>query len=139
MNILESAVNILNQQLDKGVDPQSTVSALTSALGQDGEGGLDLSGLVTRMTQEGGLMDTVQSWLGDGGNAPISADTVRAVLGDERVKAFASQLNIDTQAAADSLSQLLPEIVDKASEGGQLREGSGGLGSLMDAARSFLQ
>ena len=139
MNILESAVNILNQQLDKGVDPQATVSALTSALGQDGKGGLDLSGVVAKMTQEGGLMDTVQSWLGDGGNAPINADTVRSVLGDERVKAFASQLNIDTQSAADSLSKLLPEIVDKASQGGQLREGTGGLGNLMDAARSLLK
>jgi uncharacterized protein YidB (DUF937 family) len=139
MNILESAVNTLSQQLNKGVDAESTLSALTSVLGQDGKGGLDLSGVVTKMTEQGGLADTVQSWLGDGGNAPINADTVRSLFGDERISEFASKLNIDTDAAASSLSSLLPEVMDKASQGGQLLDSVGGVGGLLDAAKSFLK
>jgi hypothetical protein len=63
MNILENAVSILNQQLYEGVDPRASLSVLTSAQGEDDSGGLDPSGLVTRMTREGGLMDAAKAFL----------------------------------------------------------------------------
>jgi uncharacterized protein YidB (DUF937 family) len=139
MNILESAVGLLSEQLSKNVDPQSASSALTSLLGGDGKGGVDLAGLVTKMSQEGGLADTLQTWLGDGSNAPINSDTVRSLLGDARVAEFASKLNVDLDAAAGSLSDLIPKMVDQASTGGELRDSAGGLGGLLDVAKTFLK
>lgn len=136
MSILDTAVNLLNQQLHTDVDASAAGDALTSLLGGDGQGGLDLAGLSTRMLQEGGLGDVLQSWLGDGSNAPINADTVRSLLGDANIAEFARRLNIDPETASARLSDLLPRVVDQASSGGELQAG---LGGLLGAAKSFLK
>src|SRR3984893_7153367 len=53
----------------------------------------DLNGLVTAL-QKGGLGPQVQSWLGNGQNIPITADQLRAVLGNAQVQDFARHLGL---------------------------------------------
>jgi len=98
-----------------GLDVGDIGSALKNVLG-GGEGGLDLSSLVSGLSGNG-LGEIVGSWLGSGENAPISADQVKDLLGADKVSEFASQLGLSEESAAGALADALPEVVDKATTG----------------------
>ncbi len=80
----------------------------------------DLNGLVAAL-QKGGLDEQVKSWLGPGANLPITAEQLRAVLGNAQVQDFARQLGLPVDQALKIMAQYLPEIVDKASPNGVLK------------------
>src|ERR1700758_23197 len=80
----------------------------------------DLNGLVAAL-QKGGLGPQVQSWLGNGQNMPITADQLKAVLGNSQVQDFARHLGLPVDETLKVLAQYLPEIVDKASPNGVLQ------------------
>ncbi len=80
----------------------------------------DLNGLVAAL-QHGGLNAQVQSWLGPGANLPITADQLKAVLGNSQVQDFARHLGLPVDQTLNLLAQYLPEIVDKASPNGVLQ------------------
>jgi uncharacterized protein YidB (DUF937 family) len=97
----------------------AAVPALISAvLGKTNLG--DLSGIVNQL-QQGGLGTQVQSWLGNGANMPVSADQLRAALGNEHVREIAQHLGLPVDQALALLSQHLPDMVDKASPNGVLQ------------------
>jgi uncharacterized protein YidB (DUF937 family) len=79
----------------------------------------DLQGLVSKL-QQGGLGAQVQSWLGSGGNMPVTADQLKAALGDEHVQQLAAQFGVPVDKVLSLLSEHLPETVDKASPNGTL-------------------
>jgi uncharacterized protein YidB (DUF937 family) len=107
---------------------------LKSLLGQGGSSALptlinavlakteyrDLNGLVAAL-QKGGLDEQVKSWLGPGTNLPITAEQLKAVLGNAQVQDFARQLGLPVDQALKTMAQYLPEIVDKASPNGVLK------------------
>jgi uncharacterized protein YidB (DUF937 family) len=80
----------------------------------------DLNGLVAAL-QKGGLDEQVKSWLGPGANLPITAEQLKAVLGNAQVQDFARQLGLPVDQALKTMAQYLPEIVDKASPNGVLK------------------
>ena len=80
----------------------------------------DLNGLVAAL-QKGGLGPQVQSWLGNGGNIPITADQLKAVLGNSQMQDFARHLGLPVDETLKVLAQYLPDIVDKASPNGTLK------------------
>ena len=80
----------------------------------------DLNGLVAAL-EKGGLGPQVQSWLGDGKNLPVTADQLKAVLGNSQVQDFARHLGLPVDQMLTMLAQYLPEIVDKASPNGTLQ------------------
>ena len=80
----------------------------------------DLNGLVGAL-QNGGLGPQVKSWLGNGQNMPITADQLKAVLGNSQVQDFARHLGLPVDELLTLLAQYLPQIVDKASPGGVLQ------------------
>ena len=137
MDIIELGTQLLSDKLGLQVDAQTIASALSGLLG-DGQGNIDLAGLASKMASSGELGDIVSSWLGDGANTGISADTILGLLGESQVADFASSVGTDTNSAAAGLADVLPEMVDKASAGGKLLESVGGLGGLMGAAKGFL-
>lgn len=138
MDLIEMGAQLLSEKLGLNVDPTTITAALGQLLG-DGQGNLDLAGLASRMTEGGGLEAVLGSWLGDGANSPISADSVMSLLGEGRVSDFASQVGTDTGSAAQGLSEVLPQLMDKASSGGNLLASAGGLGGLMNAAGSLFK
>ena len=79
----------------------------------------DLNGLVVAL-EKGGLGPQVQSWLGNGQNMPITADQLKAVLGNAQVQDFARRLGLPVDEVLKMMAQYLPEIVDKASPNGVL-------------------
>jgi uncharacterized protein YidB (DUF937 family) len=80
----------------------------------------DLNGLVAAL-QKGGLDEQVKSWLGAGANLPITAEQLKAVLGNAQVQDFARQLGLPGDQALKTMAQYLPEIVDKASPNSVLK------------------
>jgi uncharacterized protein YidB (DUF937 family) len=95
--------------------------ALVSAvLAKTSLGGL--GGIVAQL-QQSGLGPQVQTWLGNGTNAPISVDQIRAALGDQHIQQIASQLGVPVDQALKFLTEHLPAAVDQASPNGTLQTG----------------
>jgi uncharacterized protein YidB (DUF937 family) len=80
-----------------------------------------VGGLLQQL-QKSGLGPQVSSWLGNGANLPISADQLRAALGDERVRQIAASFGIPVDQLLGQLSQHLPAAVDQMSPHGTLEE-----------------
>lgn len=137
MEILEIGASLLSEKLGLNVDAETITSALSGLLG-DGQGGVDLQGLVMRMTQSGDLGSLVSSWLGDGANGAISASSLTSLLGEDALAQFSSKLGADQGSTTNALADVLPQMMDSASSGGNLLEAAGGLGGLLGAAKSFL-
>ena len=138
MDIVQIAAQLLSDKLGLDVDADTITSALSGLLG-DGKGGVDLASLTSKMASNGDIGGLVSSWLGDGANSAISADSIMSLFGEGEVSSFASKLGTDSASAAGGLADVLPQLVDQASQGGSLLESVGGLGGLMGAASSFLK
>ena len=80
----------------------------------------DINGLVAAL-EKGGLGPQVQSWLGNGGNMPITEDQLKAILGNSQIQDLARQFGLPVDAVLKILAQYLPELVDKASPTGTLQ------------------
>lgn len=136
--ILQSAARLFANRLGStggSLDQSSIVDALKSLLGNGG-GGIDLAGLLSRMSSSTGLAAAASSWLGNGENARIDAGQIVDILGADKIKAFAALLGLDTAQATQGLVAAIPEIVDKASSGGLL-ETAGGLSGALGMAGKF--
>ncbi len=105
----------------KGIFGQGENAAIpaiiAAALERTDLGGLN--GIVAKL-QQGGLGDQVASWLGNGPNQPISAEQLRAALGNEHIRQLAGHLGLPVDQALDFLAKHLPTTVDQASPNGSL-------------------
>ena len=137
MDIVQLGTQLLNEKMGMQVDSATLNSALSQLLG-DGQGNIDLAGLASQMASSGELSNVLSSWLGDGANSAISADSIMGILGNSQVSDFASTLGTDAGTAAAGLADVIPQMMDQASSGGSLLESAGGLGGLMNAAKSLL-
>ena len=137
MDLIQMGVQLIKDKFGIDVDAATITSAISSLMG-DGKGGIDLENLVGNMASSGDLGSMVSSWLGDGSNLPISADSIMDIFGQGKVSEFADTLGVGTDTAANGLSEILPDLMDQASSGGSLLDSAGGLGGLMGAAKSFL-
>ena len=137
MDLTQLASQLLSDKLGLDIDQATITSAMSSLLG-DGSGSIDFAGLASRMASSGELGTILNSWLGDGDNASISADSIMGLLGQDKVADFAGQIGTSTGDAASGLADVLPQVMDKASSCGSLLEQAGGIGGLMGAAKSFL-
>jgi len=137
MDVLQLGVQLMSEKLGTQIDVDTASTALSSLLG-DGQGGIELAGITGRMASTGDFGDILGSWLGDGANSPISAESVQTLLGSEQLSVFASQIGTDSGSAAAGLAELLPQLIDKSSAGGSLLEAAGGVDGLLGAAKSFL-
>ena len=110
----------------------SVVTEALSGLFSNEEGGFDLGNIISSVTSgEGGIGSVVSSWLGDGDNDSVDGSQLTELLGSDKIAAFAEKLGIDTDTALSGLTDAVPNIVDKASEGGSLM--SSLLGAVTDS------
>lgn len=134
MSLLNVAASLFMEKLGGGeqLDKSSVINALQSLLPTEG-GELNIGGLVSQFMSNGGLSSMVSSWLGDGGNLGISASQVMNVLGEGRIAEFAQQLGLNTETAAAGLSDMIPDLIDKNSRGGDIDLNAG-----LDMAKGIL-
>jgi len=78
-----------------------------------------LPGLVQSF-QDKGLGGIVDSWVSSGRNMPISADQLAQGLGSDKLGSLAQSLGLDQGDLSSKLSELLPNVVDKLTPGGEL-------------------
>ncbi|KVS56248.1 hypothetical protein WK39_21205 [Burkholderia cepacia] len=100
-----------------------------------------LNGLIEKF-KAGGAGDIIGSWVGNGENQPISADTLQNVLGSDVVGSLASKVGIDPSQASSILAQVLPHVVNGATPNGEVPAGgqvdtSNVLGTLTQLAGMF--
>jgi len=131
MDLMKMGQDLLGDKMGDLGGVMEALSGLTS-----GEG-LDIGGIAEKL-KEGGLGDQVSSWMGDGENEPVSADQLTAALGEDKMGEMASKLGVEPGAAAESLSQVMPGLMDKMSSGGGLLEGLTGGGNPLDMAKNLL-
>lgn len=136
MNLANMAAEIFIKQLgSKGsaLKLDTVIDGIKQLLPSKG-GDIDIAALVQKFTSGGGgLAALASSWLGDGGNSSLSAADLLKVLGEGKVSEFAGKVGVETGTAASGLSDMIPQLIDKASSGGNLLEGlaSGGAASLL--------
>lgn len=91
-------------------------------------GGLGgLAGLVEQF-QRGGLGDVMSSWIGTGENLPVSPDQLGNVLGGDVLDKLTQHTGMNPDDLLGQLSQILPQMVDKATPDGHIP--SGGIGDI---------
>jgi len=81
----------------------------------------------------------MSSWLGDGENEAIDAGGLTSLFGEDKISEFADKLGVDTDTALSGLSDVIPNMIDKSSEGGNIMgsllgnvmESAGGAGGIM--------
>ncbi len=76
-----------------------------------------IQGIVSQLEQQG-LGGTVNSWIGNGANQPITPAQVHQAFGADTIQALAAKLGIDPQELAQKLSSALPQAIDKLTPGG---------------------
>lgn len=126
MDLKSMAIQMVMEKMGGG-DESAIGNALGSLLGGGGsDGDLDIGGLVGKFAG-GDLGAALQSWLGDGDNDSVSAEQVTNALGADKVAEFAQQMGIGQEEAGGALSDLLPNLIDKNSSGGDLLGGLAGM------------
>ena len=96
------------------------VLALLQSRGSASGGG-GLGGLLQQF-QAAGLRQQADSWVGPGENAPISADDLVRVLGQDRVSQIAAQAGVSEEQASSGLAAMLPELVNQLTPQGTMPE-----------------
>ncbi len=99
--------------LGGGVSHQGVGNLLSDALSSGG----GVQGLIGRADQAG-LGDKVRSWVGGGGNAPVSAGEIAQIFPPAQIEQFAQAHGIPSAAVAPLLAHLLPHAVDQATPDG---------------------
>lgn len=138
MDIKSLATELILSKIGGANDSGAAASALDDLAGSSG--GFDLGELVGQFTGSGGdLAAKAKSWLGDGGNESISAEQVQEALGGDKIEAFARKLGVGREEASSGLSEILPELIDKSSQGGNLLDSVGGMSGLAGLAAKFFK
>jgi uncharacterized protein YidB (DUF937 family) len=76
-----------------------------------------VQGIVAQLEQQG-LGATVQSWVGNGPNQPITPAQVHQAFGADTIAAMAAKVGLNPQELAAKLSQYLPAAIDKLTPAG---------------------
>jgi len=119
MELKDFAVQVLLDRLGTGTKPADASAALDELTG--GDNGFDLGEIVAKFTSSrGDLADMGNSWLGDGANRRATPIDIEDALGSRQLESFAKKLGIERAEASQGLSDMLPELIDKCSYGGNL-------------------
>ncbi len=111
----------------ESLDSSSVTDALSGLLSNE-DGNLDLGSIVSNAMSGDGIGSIVSSWLGDGENETIDSGGLTSLFGEDKISEFASKLGVDSDTALSGLSDAIPNMLDKSSEGGNL------MGSLLSSA-----
>lgn len=132
MGILDRAIEMLGGDHLPMMDARTKLmQAALSLLANNGQTG-GLNGLVERFN-EAGLGNVIQSWIGSSENVPITGRQLQQVLDDGHLRQISEETGLSEPVAADQLSDILPDLVDKLTPAGHIPPGGlGNMSSLLD-------
>jgi uncharacterized protein YidB (DUF937 family) len=138
MNFKSLATQVLMNNIEGANNSSHAAAALDRLAG--GTKAFDLGEIVGRFQgSRGDLSSKAKSWLGDGANESVSAAQVKQAIGSDKIAAFAKTLGLDDEEASHKLARILPELIDKSSQGGNLLDSIGGKGLLAGFASKLLR
>jgi len=126
MDLKQMATQMFMEKVGGNVDANAAQDALSQLIGEGQD--IDIAGMVSQLGG-GGLAGAAQSWLGDGANDAVSADQITQGLGADQIADFASKLGLSQDDAAGGLAQMIPNLVNESSQGGNLLGTVAGLAS----------
>jgi uncharacterized protein YidB (DUF937 family) len=121
---------------NQGQDPLGSVLGRLGGGNQSRSGNLLLQLALSMLQQNGGLEGILgkfrerglsrqaDSWVSTGQNMSISADQLQNVFGPSTISELASRLGVSEQQAGSEMAQVLPEVIDRLTPEGQVRENS---------------
>ena len=127
MGLLDSILGSLSNSGAASGSGNEMLDAVLKFVNDPAHGGLP--GLVQSF-QDKGLGGIVDSWVSTGQNMPISPDQLSQGLGSDKLGSLAQSLGMDQGDLSSKLSELLPNVVDKLTPGGQVPQGND-LGDLL--------
>ena len=125
-SVLSSALGGSPQQGGGGA-LMSVIAAMLANGQSGGSAGGGLAGLIEQF-QRSGQGDVIDSWVGTGQNQAISPDQLGSVLGCDLHGKLTRQTGMGEGDLLGQLSQVLPQLVDRATPEGHVPEG--GLGDI---------
>jgi uncharacterized protein YidB (DUF937 family) len=95
---------------------------LGELLGRGGAGTGSMGGLgaLLEQMQRAGFGDQARSWVGTGQNMPIPPDALDQIFGRGGIDEIAREAGLTPQQTSEGLSELLPEVVDRFTPGGEV-------------------
>jgi len=78
-----------------------------------------IQGIVDQFSKQG-LGGTVQSWIGNGPNQPVTAEQLHQALSGDVLTELAAKSGLSTQDLAAKLSTILPQVIDKLTPNGKV-------------------
>lgn len=121
MGLLDSLLGSLSQSGAGSGSGNELLDTVLRMVNDPAHGGLP--GLLQSF-QDKGLGGIVDSWVSTGQNMPISPDQLAQGLGSDKLGSLAQSLGMDQGALSSKLSELLPNVVDKLTPGGQVPQGN---------------
>ncbi|MBK8322855.1 MAG: DUF937 domain-containing protein [Betaproteobacteria bacterium] len=121
MGLLDSLLGSLSQSGAGSGSGNELLDTVLKMVNDPAHGGLP--GLLQSF-QDKGLGGIVDSWVSTGQNMPISPDQLSQGLGSDKLGSLAQSLGMDQGDLSSKLSELLPNVVDKLTPGGQVPQGN---------------
>ena len=109
---------------------------LGQVLGGAGGSAGGLGGLLEQL-QRTGFREQADSWVSRGTNKPISPDAMSQIFGQDGLQQISRHAGLSEEETSRGLSQLLPEVVDRVTPGGQVPDFDSLSKSVDDLARQF--
>jgi uncharacterized protein YidB (DUF937 family) len=116
MSLFDTIGSLLGQSPEGGGDHQALVSTALEFVNNQPGG---LNGLIQQFKDKG-AGDIISSWVSNGENQPISADTLHSVLGSDTVTNLAAKAGVQPDQVTGLLSQILPHVVNAATPNGDV-------------------
>ena len=120
MGLLDDLVSGVTKSVFAEIETRALPTVMARTLGTTDLGGI---GGLLQALQQGGLDRQVASWLGNGANLPVTADQLRAALGDQHLQQIARTLGLPVDDVLAMLAKSLPQTIDTMSPNGTLRQG----------------
>lgn len=119
MGLFNKLVSGVVSKMLENFDPATIPALATQYLAKTELG--SVSGLLARL-RAAGLGAEVDSWLGTGPNLPITAEQLRAALGDDVVRQFSEATGVSAEKLLSLMADYMPQTVDRMSPNGKLEE-----------------
>jgi uncharacterized protein YidB (DUF937 family)/outer membrane protein OmpA-like peptidoglycan-associated protein len=115
--MFESIIREAQEKFSLGDKAGTLLASLLGLIANPENGGF--TGFIQRF-DNAGFGDTVDSWISDGDNTPMSDEQIESALGDETIEAVAEQSGVDNATAAAALGFMTPRVVDTLTPNGEI-------------------
>lgn len=115
MGLLDSIVSTVGGDSGQGSTQAGLMPALIELVNNYPGG---VSGLIQKF-QEAGLGGVVASWVGNGPNEAVTPGQLESALGGDVVNQLAQRSGQDSGSVLDTLSTMLPNLIDQATPNGE--------------------